>query len=447
VGERMEFTDLKAPEPLQGRPPWQDPQWLAAAEDWIDAECARAAMKRTGLAQARARPYSVVARVPTDGGTVWFKASPPAGRFEPALLVALAAWQPDRFAAPIAVDLDRAWSLTRDGGPTLREQQSSAPDDGRWPGVLRGYAQLQADLTRQSAGLLALGLADLRPGSVPGQFERLLGDPAFTRAADAPGGITRGQHEGLRALAPRLREWCAELDDLGIPASVDHADVHPGNIFAASGVPFDWGDAAVAHPFSSLLVALRTAAEHTRLAPRSPQLAVLTTSYLSPWLEAGYSRAAVDRAVPLALRIAPLARVLTWGRLFPCYLGHPGPAVHSARALAAMLKPDPLSAGDLLCSPGRSNGPFGRTILIQGTAHRGSDSFSGPGRSTSATASGYLRRERDDGGNGGGRVRPRDGALPARTAGALLSDDRLAGRGRGPGAGDLPAGLAVLRNV
>ena len=137
--------------------------------------------------------------------------------------------------------------------------------------MLRGYAQLQADLTRQSAGLLALGLADLRPGSVPGQFERLLGDPAFARATDVPGGITRGQHEALRALAPRLREWCAELDDLGIPASVDHADVHPGNIFAASGVPFDWGDAAVAHPFSSLLVALRTAAEHTRLSPQSPR--------------------------------------------------------------------------------------------------------------------------------------------------------------------------------
>jgi hypothetical protein len=348
----MEFTDLEAPEPVQGRPPWRDPEWLAAAEDWIDAECARAAMQRTDPAQARVRPYSVVARVPTDSGTAWFKASPPAGRFEPALLVALAAWQPERFAAPIAVDLDRAWSLTRDGGPTLREQQSSAPDAGRWPAVLRGYAQLQADLTRHSVGLLALGLADLRPGSVPGQFERLLGDPAITRATDAPDGITRGQYEALRALAPRLREWCAELDDLGIPASVDHADVHPGNIFAASGVPFDWGDAAVAHPFSSLLVALRTAAEHTRLSPRSPELAVLTTSYLSPWLEAGYSRATVDRAFPLALRIAPLARALTWGRLFPCFLGHSGPAAHSARALAAMLEPDPFGAADLL-SPER----------------------------------------------------------------------------------------------
>lgn len=338
----MEFTDLKAPDPVQGTPPWRDPRWLAEAQDWIDGECARAGLPRTGPALARGRPYSVVARVPTEGGTAWFKASPPASRFEPALIAALAAWHPDRFAAPIAVDLDRAWSLTRDGGPTLREQESRTGDAGSWHATLRGYAELQLSLSRRAGDLLALGLADLRPGSVPGQFEKLLADPATERVIDAPDGITRGQYRALCLLAPRLRAWCAELGDLGVPASLDHADVHPGNIFAVTRTPFDWGDAAVAHPFASLLVALRTAAEHASLPPRSRELAVLTDNYLQPWLAAGHSRAAADRSLALALRIAPLARALTWGRLFPCYLGHPGPAAHAARALAAVLKRDPL---------------------------------------------------------------------------------------------------------
>jgi len=118
--------------------------------------------------------------------------------------------------------------------------------------------------------------------------------------------------------------------------------VHPNNVFAATGAPFDWGDAAVAHPFSSLQVALRTAAEHASLPMQSPELAALTGIYLEPWRAAGHPRAAVDRSLALALRIAPLARALTWGRLFPCYIGHPGPAAHAARALAAILKPDPL---------------------------------------------------------------------------------------------------------
>jgi hypothetical protein len=351
VGRIIKFNDLKAPDPLEGKPPWQEPKWLAAAEGWIDAACARAGLTRVGPAWGRGRPYSVVARVPTATGTVWFKANPPAARFEPALLAALADWRPDRFAAPIAVDLDRAWSLTRDGGPTLRERESrsvgSPEASGTWPAVLRGYARLQADLAPHADDLLSLGLADLRPGSVPGQFAEVLGNPHIEAVVGTPDGITRRQHQALCGLGPELRELCAELEDLGIPASLDHADVHPGNIFAATGTPFDWGDAAVAHPFSSLLVALRTAAEQVGLSPRSPEVGVLTTSYLSPWLEAGHGRAAVDRSLSLALRIAPLARALTWGRLFPCYLGHPAPAVHAARALAALLEPDPLGPGPL----------------------------------------------------------------------------------------------------
>jgi hypothetical protein len=337
----MEFTDIKAPEPVEGIPPWRDPAWLAEAEDWIGAECARAGLARTGPALGRARSYSVVARVPVSGGTVWFKASPPAARFEPSLLVALADWYPGRFTAPIAVDVDRAWSLTRDGGPTLRERHSRPGDVAAWHVMLSAYGRVQFGLGRHVDDLLALGLADLRPVSVPGRFDRLLADPATERAVDAPGGITRAQHQALRALAPRLREWCAELAELGVPASLDHADVHPNNVFAAAGTPFDWGDAAVAHPFSSLLVALRTAAEQAGLPPRAAELTGLTEDYLRPWLDAGHRPAAVERSLSLALRIAPLARSLTWGRVFPCYRGHPRPAAHAARALAAVLDEDP----------------------------------------------------------------------------------------------------------
>jgi hypothetical protein len=108
------------------------------------------------------------------------------------------------------------------------------------------------------------------------------------------------------------------------PASLDHADVHPNNIFAATGMPFDWGDAALAHPFASLLVLLRTAAEQAGLPAGAPEFTALTEAYLRPWHEAGHPREAITRALPLALRIAPLARALTWGRLFPATSASPG---------------------------------------------------------------------------------------------------------------------------
>ena len=60
------------------------------------------------------------------------------------------------------------------------------------------------------------------------------------------------------------------------------------------------------------------------------------------WIDAECARAALTRSLSLALRIAPLARALTWGRLFPCYQGHPAPAMYAARALAALLETDPL---------------------------------------------------------------------------------------------------------
>ena len=341
----MEFTDVNAPEPVAGRPPWQDPAWVAEAEEWISAGCARAGLGRTGTALARARMYSVVVRVPTSGGTVWFKASPPAASFEPALIDALAHWFPDQFAAPVAVDLDRAWSLTRDGGQTLAEARERADDLGAWQAMLCGYARLQFGLAPHATELLGLGLADLRPDSIPWQFDKVLADPATERAVGAADGITPARYQALCELAPRLRDWCAELAGLAIPASLDHADVHPNNVFAARNTPFDWGDAAVTHPFCSLLIALRTGAEHASLPPRSPKLAALTDDYLRFWLDAGYPRAAVDRSLSLALRIAPVGRALAWGRVFPCYHGHSRPAGYAIRSLAAMLEPDPVHPG------------------------------------------------------------------------------------------------------
>jgi hypothetical protein len=227
----MEFTDVKAPEPVHGIPPWLDPRWIAEAEFWIEEACERCGRRRTGPARARARAYSVVARVPTDQGTAWFKASPPMSAFEPALLAALSRWYPENFAAPLAIDLNRAWSLARDGGQTLLERHGHDPDADAWPRALRRYG---------------------------------------------------------------------------------------------------------------LWVAMRTAAEHAGVGPRSAQMSALTSAYFAPWREAGHPEAALDRSWHLALRIAPLARALTWGRVFPCLLGHPATAAHAARSLAALLKPGPL---------------------------------------------------------------------------------------------------------
>ncbi|MGD0704045.1 MAG: hypothetical protein ABSA02_29690 [Trebonia sp.] len=41
----MEFTDIRAPRPVRGLPPWLDPQWTAEAESWIDEACERSVVR------------------------------------------------------------------------------------------------------------------------------------------------------------------------------------------------------------------------------------------------------------------------------------------------------------------------------------------------------------------------------------------------------------------
>ena len=58
MGAIIGFNDLRAPDPLEGKPPWQGSQWLAAAEGWIDAECARAALTRSLSLALRIAPLA-----------------------------------------------------------------------------------------------------------------------------------------------------------------------------------------------------------------------------------------------------------------------------------------------------------------------------------------------------------------------------------------------------
>jgi len=117
--------------------------------------------------------------------------------------------------------------------------------------------------------------------------------------------------------------------------SLDHSDLHPGNIVELGGrtAPFDWGDASVAHPFSTLLVLMRSA--RSILSPE--QADSLREIYLEPWRATGISADELRRATQLAVRIAPISRALAWGRVFPCFAAVAEPGAQAARWLVRLL--------------------------------------------------------------------------------------------------------------
>ena len=55
-----------------------------------------------------------------------------------------------------------------------------------------------------------------------------------------------------------VRDLVAELASYGVPETVQHDDLHDGQVFLATGVHqvLDWGDACVSHPFFTLAVTL-----------------------------------------------------------------------------------------------------------------------------------------------------------------------------------------------
>lgn len=311
--------------------PWEDPAWRAEALAWVTEGLAAHGLGETGPRTVRLRPWSVLVRLTVAGpAPVWFKAVPSTAAFEAGLTEALARWVPERVLTPLAVEAARGWLLTPDGGPVLWDVlegfEGGAVDPRYWEEPLRQYAAMQRALTPYADAIEALGVPAARPRALPALFDRLVAENAV---------LTREDRAALEALRPRVAGWCEELASSGVADSLDHADLHEKQLFAPVGgryAFFDWGDALVGHPFSSLLVPALAARE--RCGPEV--LPRLRDAYLEPWTGGGVTTAGLRRSVSLAWRLAALGRAASWGRMFPAPQG--GPAVAGGAEAAHWLR-------------------------------------------------------------------------------------------------------------
>src|SRR6478752_6692244 len=222
---------------------WTEPAWLESAHAWIASQLEQLGVAATGaVEQPHVRPWATALQVPTTAGNVWFKAAIPVLAHEAAVVDVLSRRRPDLVPVLLAADFDRGWMLMADGGTRLRELIEEERDLGRWLDVLPRYAELQIDLGVDADRLVAVGCPDRRLAALPEQYERLL-----ERMTDE-----------IKGTAPLVREWCAQLASLGIPETIQHDDLHDGQVFVRDGryLFFDWGDACVSHPFFSMSVTL-----------------------------------------------------------------------------------------------------------------------------------------------------------------------------------------------
>lgn len=228
--------------------------WRTAATTWITAALAgRGARVVAAPEQPRVRPWSTQLVVDTETGRYWFKAACRSASFEPALQALLAEIAPDAVDAPVAVDAERGWLLTADRGATLRERRE--PDALDWAVLLTRYAHLQQAVVRHGDALRATGLPDCSPGTVPARLDAVL-DLLESFPAGHPARLADPTATRLREARAAVETAAATLGGSPLPSSLQHGDLHPGNVFEVDGAlrVFDLGDAQWAYPLEVLEV-------------------------------------------------------------------------------------------------------------------------------------------------------------------------------------------------
>ncbi|HET9778299.1 MAG TPA: phosphotransferase [Propionibacteriaceae bacterium] len=289
---------------------WTSSAFLEEARVWVAAQLARRGSGLTGgWGQPHARVWSSTIRFETTEGRVWFKVNGSGTAHEGGLVALLGELSPGLAPDVIAYDEARAWSLTRDGGPTLRS--IAAPDAlwTYWERLLPKYAEAQLALAQHRLRLLSSGTPHVGSAQLRLEHRRLLAELAVLPTEE--GGLAKEQATALEHLLPTYDDWCAELAASSLPESLQHDDLHsnnlcwPGKVDDLSSVQIlDWGDASVGHPFGTMLATLNSIAFHAGVQPRNramddPRVLRIRDAYLEPFTSLG-SRAELLRWVAVA---------------------------------------------------------------------------------------------------------------------------------------------------
>ncbi|TDU91414.1 phosphotransferase family enzyme [Kribbella voronezhensis] len=300
--------DLPADHPVT--PAWTKPGWYDEALAWIDDRLTAAGSPLTGVpTQVRSWGLSNVLRCPTAAGAAYFKALahtstitparpdslPLLFAHEPRLLRHLSDERPGEVVSPVAIDEDRVWMLLPDLGTPL----AAETDIEVWIAAMRGHARLQRSYASSPDRLLEFGCVDRRLTILDKEIDRLFGPNLVSDQ------LEQAERDNLLSQADRLREAITELADIGVPETLLHGDLHPGNLAVRDGqvLAFDWTDAALSHPFLDLVTFFDKRIDLSR-DPR------VVDAYLSEWAEFA-SPESLRQALLLAEQLGALHQLMT----------------------------------------------------------------------------------------------------------------------------------------
>jgi Ser/Thr protein kinase RdoA (MazF antagonist) len=119
----------------------------------------------------------------------------------------------------------------------------------------------------------------------------------------------------LAALRPAVLALGERLDSFGLPATVQHDDLHDRNILISDGSVkiFDWGDACIGNPLFSLRDSLMSIAEWLGVDYRDEPAALepYSEAYLEGWRHLTPMPSLLE-AARLAMPLSIITRLLSW---------------------------------------------------------------------------------------------------------------------------------------
>lgn len=281
--------------------PWLEPKYRQQFEQWLELHVPNAlwtVYKETDLT------YLVRGVV---GKQVYYgKAVTSISRGEAKLSVALAVRHPKQVPEVVQINAENNWILMRGiEGQALRD----IPDQSRYEAAIREYGRLQREECENIDTFLNYGILDRRPLRLKDEINACLEEMCHR--------LEQEERVSLVAMKEKLLEMCDELAT-GLPMSLDHGDLHGGNIFWRNNPEdiciFDWGDTMVTHPFFSVRVFWNTLFD---LLPEEDESAwyekitIMRPIYLEAW-QGIVSQEILDRHLLIAEELGCVYRALSW---------------------------------------------------------------------------------------------------------------------------------------
>lgn len=284
--------------------PWSRPGWVGEASSWMLESLAAAGWEPIGTPEQHYLwSLTSILRCPTTAGDTYLKATSPLFAQEVAMTQLLATRTPGLTPAVLATEPGRGWLLMADhGGRPLDEEPQTS-----WPLGIATHARIQR-----------AWLGDLAAARAAGAVERGLDAVAEAAKDLASNDSVMGRLDPASRLryersVPRLIDACARIDAAGLPDTLIHGDLHPGNVAVTDRgcIVFDWSDVAIGNPLIDLVPYLNHGSD-------AASRRMIRDAYVAVWADMADPhrlRDAADAALPVGCFYQVMGYLTILGRL------------------------------------------------------------------------------------------------------------------------------------